>query len=529
MVSPLPKSTVTIESGYTADAATLEKTGVIADFVQSVDMSWNDLKNSTNWYPETTATKIVTTNPGTTAAYLVTSGHTVLQNITGQTNTTGATAGTTAVANTQPDEVKQAIENDNGFTFITGITANNAYNHRFEATQKMVQGVSNITVTVPYQGLKYTERVAGTNWDDTMIDTLAAAQGDDKDLNAKLNALGIADPAVSPALTDGVFVVATAGGYEDALAASGFAGLLNAPLLMTDRNTLTASTKKYIEDADKAADGTKTIYLIGGNVAVSDEVQAELEAIDGVANTADGAVIRIAGENSWDTALEIYKTGSKIGAGWQTGSAVSAGQKEIIVATSIDFQDALSISPYAYANKLPVILTTNNAVLSDSVAEAMQADINTKTNPIKQATIVGGTVVVSPVVNNQLLNIPINRLAGTTGYDTSNDIAVFLTEKVGFNGKLASVATGELYLDALSSCNFTGTQKTVLLLANDAAENGTAGITGFLTQYGPNGTKAKNNIDFAVIFGGTAVVSDATQVLANNALIEPTYTPYSID
>lgn len=520
----LEKATVTIESGYEANEATLKDTGVITDFVQSVSFSWNELENSVNYYPNTTRNGVVTTDGEDNAgAFIVQSGRTVFNSIVGQPNATNGKASDIAELNVQADQVQTALDNDNGFTFVTGITANDAYNHDFTATAKMVQGVSKITVTIPYPGLDNTARVAGTDWDDTMIDTLDAMVSNTTS-NKTLTNKGITPAAAN--WTPNTYVVATANGFEDALAASGFAGLINAPLLMTDRNTLTASTKKYIEDEST---GDITIYLIGGNVAVSDAVQAELEAIEGVADTAQGAVIRIAGENSWDTSLELYKKGIELKGHW--GDPAGTNTEEVIVATSIDFQDALSISPYAFAQKLPVILTTNNAVLSDNVAEELQEAIKAdgEATEINKATFVGGTVVVSTVVNNQLLNIPIERLAGTTAYDTSNAIAKHLTKNVaGFQtATVAAMATGKLYLDALSSCNYTGTQKNVLLLVDENVENGDVCITDFLTKEGPNGVNA-GSIAKAVIFGGTVVVSEATEILANDTLTGPEYTPASL-
>ncbi len=487
--------TVTVASGYDADAS-LKDLNVNPAFVQEVSFKWNELEIAKNFFPKTTADEIAwNTYEGTTGAFVVNNGETAMRMINQSVGSDPK--GTTAAAVAETNMTEAANNIDNGFTFITGITENNAVNHNDAATRKMVQGVTNITVTFDYPGLQNTERIAGTNWDDTMVDTLDAAWGEN--------------------YTGSTFVVATAGGYEDALAASGFAGKLNAPLLMTDRNTLTANTEKWIKD-HKAA-GPITIYLIGGNVAVSDEVQASLEAIKGVADTSDGAVIRLAGANSWDTALELYKFVKENKGGWDVAP---------VVATSLGFQDALSVSPYTFAKAAPVILTNNNAVLSDEVAAELQQDI--KDNVISEATFVGGTVVVSTVVNNQLLNIPIQRYAGTTAYDTSNAIAKALYTKgdfaaasTSFNGNTeVSMATGELYLDALASCNYTGKKSEVLLLVNDTAENGTVTITDFLTNNGPNAPRP-GTIDKAVIFGGTAVVSDGVQILADAALTEPLY------
>ena len=504
---------VEIKSGYKDPAAYgAYPEGVISQFVQSVSTDWSTLVDSTNFYEGVTNTGFngdFTASGTKTGAYIVADGQSVFNAIGTKQNGDSLTAQDVAGTNGSV-----ATPFATGYAFITGLTQNNAVNHAEKYAAQMVQGVNEIKVTFDYSGLDNIDRIAGTNWDNTMADIVdeTVALGTGADTATKYQDVFDA--------TD-TFVIATANGYEDALAASGFAGLMGCPLLMTDRNELTQETINVINEYRTTPTAPLTIYLIGGNMVVSDNVMTQLEELAGVSNTSTGSVERIAGANSWDTALALYERGIELGKAWGKGNANGTTEaNEIIVATSIDYQDALSISPYAYANKLPVILTTNDAVLSEDVAEAIQDNIKTTVaaNKIAQATFVGGTVVVSPVVSEQLLNIPIKRLAGTTAYDTSAAVAKYLKDDVTAFGAAttAGIATGLDYLDALSSCNYTGTQKVVLLLADESNETT---ITGFLTDNGPQGDPA-GTYTSAVIFGGTAVVSQQVAIDANNALID---------
>lgn len=477
--------TITIRSGYKAPTTNSPlPAGVYEDLIKPVTTDWNTLSISQQYYPNVEYQKFVSTGgtQNNELPVMVDADNSVFNSIT-------ATGGTSEKASVVAANNATAAPESFGFAFIAGMPQNEANTAPQAGASRMVQGVNGITITIPYTELENINRVAGTNWDDTMGDIV-----DDAVENGSFT-------------NQNTFVIATANGYEDALAASGFAGLLGAPLLMTDRDQLTQETADLIK-ATKGAAAALTIYVIGGSMAVSDDVVKALEALPGVNNTSAGSVVRIAGENSWDTALEVYKAGAKIGSGWTT--------KDLVVATSIDFQDALSISPYAYAEKVPVVLTTNNAILSDSVAEYLQNEV--ADGKIETAKFAGGSVVVSNAVSDQLRRVVITRLAGATAYDTSNAIAEYLTDAdnaLDFaNATGVCIATGLDYLDALSSCNWTGTQKQVLLLADSTNQTT---IDKFLTDNSVNADPA-GKIASATIFGGTAVVSNEVAVEANAVL-----------
>ena len=67
-------------------------------------------------------------------------------------------------------------------------------------------------------------------------------------------------------------IVVTNKSYHDALAASGLAGLLNCPILMTDKASLTGATSNLIKNK-----GVKNVIIAGGISAVSDNVSAQIK------------------------------------------------------------------------------------------------------------------------------------------------------------------------------------------------------------------------------------------------------------
>jgi putative cell wall-binding protein len=92
-----------------------------------------------------------------------------------------------------------------------------------------------------------------------------------------------------------------------------------------------------------------------------------------------------------------------------------------IIATSWKFQDALSISPYAYAYKVPIFLCDSG---TNALAEATLQMI--RNMGFSKAVIVGGPVAVDSGVEVQLKKSGISsvqRVYGQTEYETSQAIA----------------------------------------------------------------------------------------------------------
>ncbi|TNU90285.1 cell wall-binding repeat-containing protein [Eggerthella lenta] len=264
--------------------------------------------------------------------------------------------------------------------------------------------------------------------------------------------------------------MATMGGYWDALSASALAGLEGCPILLTDGSSLSSQTASEVKRL-----GASKVYIVGGTAAVSSEVASSLKDVPGVKS-----VKRLAGDVAVNTALKIYEEGK------------GRWGKTAVVATSETFQDALSVSPYAYAKKAPVFLANASThTLDPQVLSAI------KKGGFSRVIIVGGTAALSPQLEDrQLKGITCKRLAGPTAYETSGAIATWCLTQ-GMSAATVGVATGASYYDALAGAALCGKSNAPLVLV---ADGWTSNVSGFLKRN-------KNSIEHVYVFGGSAAVS----------------------
>lgn len=267
-------------------------------------------------------------------------------------------------------------------------------------------------------------------------------------------------------------VVATTGGYWDALTASALAGLKQCPILLTDKGALSQQTASEIKRLKPT-----TVFIAGGPAAVGRSVESSLSKLSGVK-----AVKRLAGSTAIDTALKIYEQGK------------GSWGKTAIVATSGTFQDALSVSPYAYAKKSPIFLSNASTHKLDS-----QVLLAIKKGGFSRVVIVGGTAAVSSQVEKQLAGISTNRLAGATAYETSSVIANWCVSQ-GMKAEKLGVATGESYYDALAGASLCGKNNAALVLVSDG---NLSTVNSFIAP-------RKKSISHVYVFGGPAAVSEET-------------------
>ena len=274
-------------------------------------------------------------------------------------------------------------------------------------------------------------------------------------------------------ITGGTVVVATGTGFKDALAASGFAGLDKAPVVLTDGKNLSSQARDVLKKLKP-----KKVYVAGGKAVVTDNVVSQIKTVTGVNPK------RIAGQNSAETSAKLALEGK---GRWKDSTA--------IIATNKSFKDALSVAPIAYAKGYPILLADNGKSLSTAVLNALSS-IGTK-----QVIIVGGTGAVTTNVEKQLRNKGIiikTRLAGDNGVATSAAIA-----KWGLNNGLTAnkmgVATSQNYPDALAGAALCGYNKSVLVLADDKAMANTS----FPRPY-------RDRIKRGYVFGGKTAVGVKT-------------------
>ncbi len=234
-------------------------------------------------------------------------------------------------------------------------------------------------------------------------------------------------------------VVATGTNYPDALVAASLAGLRECPIILTKGTStlLDASARQTITQLQ-----AKYAYVVGGTGTVSEWIEAQLKVM-GL------SVTRVAGTNRQDTSVAAL------------AELAEASPDTVVIATGWSFADALSIGPWCYTQKAPILLA-KDGVLNESQVEAVAA-----TPSIKHVVIVGGPASVSDAVREQLGDTyTYERLAGTNRYRTSATIAEWELEHYDMNLEHVAVATGEDYPDALAGAALCGKKGSSLLLVS---------------------------------------------------------------
>ena len=285
-------------------------------------------------------------------------------------------------------------------------------------------------------------------------------------------------PATSVILASG-----ESGRTPDALAANFLAGVRNAPVILTRRDT----TPEPILAALRASGATR-ITVVGGPLAVSDLQIASLRA-------AGYTVDRVAGANRYETAARVAEAG-------EGATASNVG----LVASGVSTIDALAGGPLAFKGRHPLFLVTRNGIPGATLA-AMRA------TGVTSVYVLGGEAVVGARVVAQLAAAGITvteRLAGADRSETSVAIAFRLMATFGFTSSTFNLASGlNEGIDALGGAALSGKQNRVLLITNTATS--AAPVVAFAT------TRANVLTAPGLIFGGTTVVSVALEARIENA------------
>ena len=180
-------------------------------------------------------------------------------------------------------------------------------------------------------------------------------------------------------------VIVNSSAIVDALSATPFAKMKNAPILLTGAENLNNETKK-----EKTRLGAKNVYVIGGTGVVSKNVVSELKAMN-------LNVDRISGDTRYTTALEVAKRLGNV--------------SEIAVVNGVTgLADAVSIAPVAADRNMPIVLSSPN--------EGTKVfDEFIKVNSIKTSYVIGGEAAISKDVAFKLPNA--NRLGGASRNETN--------------------------------------------------------------------------------------------------------------
>ncbi|MGH8988682.1 MAG: cell wall-binding repeat-containing protein, partial [Acidimicrobiales bacterium] len=237
-------------------------------------------------------------------------------------------------------------------------------------------------------------------------------------------------------------VVATTGSYQDGLSSQFLAQSLTTGTLLTPTASLSPETATTLQE-----EGISSVYIVGGPLAVSNTVQAAIEALPAdkcgaVTPTGTIAVQRIYGDSAYATAESIAehvasapsmsfagaysrvnRTGGtgRYNATAGTGTVAPSGSEPTaILATGTEFQDAQAASMVSYHTAVPLLLTSTTTLSTEAIAAIHELGIT-------QVILIGGPDAITNSVEATLVKLGVStvRIAGKSYTDTAAELARF--------------------------------------------------------------------------------------------------------
>ncbi len=237
-------------------------------------------------------------------------------------------------------------------------------------------------------------------------------------------------------------IVATGMDFPDALAASGLAGVRNAPILLTRPESLPAVVPPEIERL-----GARHAIIVGGTGAVSSIVERALRDTLGL------EVTRVGGADRYETAALISDE-----------IAARGGGRQAFIARGDLFPDALAASPFSFSRRAPILL-----VRPDSMPPATAAALS-RLRP-SSVYVLGGVGAVTDAVAADAARSAgavAERFAGADRYETSAIVARTGIDEGWSDGATVGMATGGDFPDALCGGAAAGYLQGVVVLTQTA-------------------------------------------------------------
>ncbi|WP_195237154.1 cell wall-binding repeat-containing protein [Romboutsia sp. 1001285H_161024_C4] len=183
-------------------------------------------------------------------------------------------------------------------------------------------------------------------------------------------------------------VLVNGSSIPDALSATPYAKSKNAPILLTEKDSLNADTKTQLTKLR-----TTRVHIIGGKNTVSDNVVKQLQDM-GI------TVERTYGNDRYETSLNVAKK----------MDASKDITKIAVVNGDTGLPDAISVGAPAAMNGMPIILAQKSSIPSETKKWIDEEKLT-------KSYVVGGPNTITDAVKNQLPNN--ERLSGTTRNKTN--------------------------------------------------------------------------------------------------------------
>ena len=305
----------------------------------------------------------------------------------------------------------------------------------------------------------------------------------------------------------------------DAVTASGLAGNLNAPVLLTRSSRLPHNVARFIDEQN-----VTDVVIVGGTAAVSDAVVTALESLGSRPN-----VSRVSGADRYATAAAI---GGELGGPNPTWCGSDQSAAILVNGGSEGRADAIAIGPMAFRLGLPMLLTG-----ADELPEATSAFLTD--NKVERVVVVGGMTSVSDGIVDSMVEdvgvVNVQRISGGSAAATSvmvakemlgNCAAVLQT-----NQNLVALVNRDATADGIAAAPVLGrglgdAGSVPILLVGDELP---AAVSDYLASTADVRAGMKTHLEVVAI-GGTAVVStsvmtDAVAAAKTSSGLTATITP----
>lgn len=277
----------------------------------------------------------------------------------------------------------------------------------------------------------------------------------------------------------GYAIITTGQDFPDALSAAPFAKKYNAPIIITEKDSLNSKAASELTRLK-----VNKVFIMGGTGAVSQNVEDQIKSMK-------ISTIRISG-------ADRYETSAKIAQNMDPSNGV-------VLVSGDDYPGALFMAPIAAKKGIPILL-----VQKDSMPDSVKSYLNGKKVP--KYYVIGGEDVIS---SNTVKGLsPVTRILGRDKYERN------LAAINAFSGDLdfsnVYIATGEDFPDALSGSAMAAmTNSPIILMVNRTLSDNARSIIN------SNISKVKN----IYLLGGESVVANISMTPAGIAAPGDTNTP----
>lgn len=235
-------------------------------------------------------------------------------------------------------------------------------------------------------------------------------------------------------------IIANGKSFPDALCSVPLAKKYNAPLILTDGDTLSKAVKDELNRLK-----VKHAIIVGGEGAVSKAVESAISS--SIATKPE--IRRIEGKDRFETSAKIAE---------ELGS-----NQEAFITNGYDYADALSVSSIAGIKGAPILLT-DKAEVSTNVSNFIS------TKKIPSIYIIGGKGAVSEKAENSLNKITghtSKRIGGKDRYETNVAILKEFDKYVKYDNVFLAVGYGKKgneFADALTGAALAAKKGAPLFL-----------------------------------------------------------------